>query len=221
MHPGSGDIISGAGLTAAAAAIWRTGGAVPKDFDSGVGSGFMPRAAGPALGLAARAGACGLNNRGFDVATLFAAGPRGLLMPGFGYPVPRPILGAALGPMAEKNLRIATMPGHGDLTALPIRRFSAAAPALAVLCAGWMLLAQLRPVRSRHGGLGPRPAPHCSARAICWANFAEATGRVRPRICPSSRSPGSMSPGCSGRSTSPEREVGGMPIGIWKPTTSS
>lgn len=60
-------------------------------------------------------GAFGINNRAFDVGTIFVFGVLGYVFIKFNYPFVPFILGFVLGPMAETNLRTALMSGRGDL----------------------------------------------------------------------------------------------------------
>ena len=83
-------------------------------------------------------GAFGVNNRTFDVGTIFALGVLGYAFLKFGYPFVPFILGFVLGPMAETNLRTALMSSLGDLSPFvtrPISAFFLGAAALYVVFA--------------------------------------------------------------------------------------
>jgi len=70
-------------------------------------------------------GAFALNNRMFDVYTLFAFGVFGYVLLKFDYPFAPMILGFILGPLIEQNLRSALMSGRGDLSPFIERPISA------------------------------------------------------------------------------------------------
>lgn len=80
-------------------------------------------------------GAYGLNNRTFDVGTIFVFGVLGYVFLKFEFPFVPFILGFVLGPMAETSLRTALMSSLGDVTPFvtrPISGFFLAAAAIYV-----------------------------------------------------------------------------------------
>ena len=99
----------------------------------------------PAIIAMCVVGAFGLNNRTFDVVTIFAFGVLGYAFMWFDYPIVPFILGFILGPMAETNLRTALMSSLGDLTPFVTRPISAC---LMVGTVGYLVFAIRRNMRT-------------------------------------------------------------------------
>jgi putative tricarboxylic transport membrane protein len=104
----------------------------------------------------ASVGAYSLNRSMLDVGLLYAIGVVGLMMRVLDFPLVPAVLGLVLGPMAEQQLRRATMISEGDLTVFVTRPIAAAllGTALVVLVTPW-LFARWRRARTTLGRVAP------------------------------------------------------------------
>lgn len=95
----------------------------------------------PAIALLCVVGSYAIRNSLFDVYAMLAFGMLALVLRWLDIPVVPLLIAMVLGPQLEEHLRVALTVSSGDLSVFLTSPFSAAFLALAVLSAGWSLLA--------------------------------------------------------------------------------